>query len=464
MIGRGGGTPTVSTPIDAVTVKGGVERVIDSATGDIARTTTGFIEDAKYGVYFILDTDSATAGFVSGVSGSVGNYIARVTSVGATSRGRLIYGLGSGTSASVAVSLLSKNAIKANPSTSYRITFRAKYTDLISNTANFNVQEYGADGSRLVTNLSTSSGTSDGFVNVALSFTTNASTAYLLLVCGISSAGDGQIIDWDVMGSTLEQVSTITNSGSSPAQFYHKVTAVSSTDNIDQSQVVSDNTIRIGETVSSKIAQQFLPTKKNLTGFVVRHGTETGTFTGDITFTIEATTSNAPSGTALSTVTIPNATWKGITADTDYVVTLPTPLTLTVDGSTKYFIVATSSTLDDSNYSRFRIGAGNLYTNGLCLVFNASWVGVTNDLYFKTLYSKNTTNFTVSTDTETATITAPTPDGWANGTVIDFSDYSQAVTLAPGANDVYFSSNGPDTADGTVDPSLQATVGGVYVG
>ena len=32
-----------------VTVKGGVVRVIDSAAGDIARTTTGWIEDEKFG-------------------------------------------------------------------------------------------------------------------------------------------------------------------------------------------------------------------------------------------------------------------------------------------------------------------------------------------------------------------------------------------------------------------------------
>lgn len=75
---------------------------------------------------------------------------------------------------------------------------------------------------------------------------------------------------------------------------------------------------------------------------------------------------------------------------------------------------------------------------------------------FATLYSKNTTNFTVRTDTQKLSYTAPTVDGWPDGTVIDTATLGLTpLTLAAGANNIYYSSNGPATADGTVDPSLR---------
>jgi hypothetical protein len=81
------------------------------------------------------------------------------------------------------------------------------------------------------------------------------------------------------------------------------------------------------------------------------------------------------------------------------------------------------------------------------------------DMHFKTLYSENTTNFTVSTDTQTISVTAPTPDGWADGTVIDTADLGVTpLTLAPGVNNIYYSSNGALTADGETDESLQCII------
>jgi hypothetical protein len=94
------------------------------------------------------------------------------------------------------------------------------------------------------------------------------------------------------------------------------------------------------------------------------------------------------------------------------------------------------------------------------------WDLGTADLYFKTLYSKNTTNMTVRTDTETLSVTAPTVEGWENGTVIDSAIEQptfKGFTLAPGANTFYLSSNGSNLADGETDESLQVTVGGTYL-
>ena len=69
----------------------------------------------------------------------------------------------------------------------------------------------------------------------------------------------------------------------------------------------------------------------------------------------------------------------------------------------------------------------------------------------------------MSTDTQTVSVTAPTPDGWASGSFISLRDYgNQFLTLTPGVNNIYFSSNGPATADGTLDPSLQGIFDGDY--
>ena len=139
---------------------------------------------------------------------------------------------------------------------------------------------------------------------------------------------------------------------------------------------------------------------------------------------------------------------------------------MSIDGSTKYWVVIKTTTLDDANYIRLNAKAANAYAGGVVKYSNngTTWTADAKGFYFKTLYSKNTTNFTVSTDTETISVTAPTPDGWEDGTVIDTANLGVTpLTLAPGVNNVYYSSNGAATADGEVDPSLQATVGGVSV-
>ena len=59
--------PTNVTPAD-ITVKGGVERVIDSATGDIARTTNGWIEDEKYGFNFLASVGTSSAEFDTAIT------------------------------------------------------------------------------------------------------------------------------------------------------------------------------------------------------------------------------------------------------------------------------------------------------------------------------------------------------------------------------------------------------------
>jgi hypothetical protein len=200
-------------------------------------------------------------------------------------------------------------------------------------------------------------------------------------------------------------------------------------------------------------------TKKEQVGLIFRRSASVGTFTGDMVVSIQETTLGLPNGTIVASKPYTNAEWEALSTTEDTVALFNfTP----VIGNT-YAFIFTPSTQDASNYARIKANSG---TPNLRVRYNGSvWDATNGSPYFKTLYSKNTTNFTVSTDTESLTVTAPTTDGWANGTVIDTTDGTYGITpltLAPGANDVYYSSNGPATADGEVDPSLQATVSGTY--
>ena len=341
-------------------------------------------------------------------------------------------------------------------------------SDSANTTINIAARFYNSSLGRLSDfgSTSVSGSTLNTWLTTSATSTVPAGAAYVVVkfrVLASGADGTGRNATVACSNISLTQVSTITNSLPVTANYYPKGVAVTSTDNIDQSQVVSDNTNRLGDTGTVKNGQSFIPTKKNLTGFVIRRGNPTGTYTGDVTISIQTDNAGSPSGTDVGTpIVVSNATWNALTSDTDYTVNYPVTLTV----GTTYWIVVLSSITDASNYSRLSVQGTGTYANGKLRKFDgASWSDAsTNDLYFKTLYSKNTTNITVSTDTETVSVTAPTVDGWANGTVVDTQDIDNFVPLKlkPGTNNIYISSNGHDTVDGKVNPSLRMMLGGVY--
>jgi hypothetical protein len=448
-----GGSTTFITPL---TVKGGVVRVIDDATGDIARTTSGWIEDEKFGVYAIPIVDTSFE-FDTAVT-RTGEKTVKVSTTSTSGRGRATFGIDPNLTSDFAVSDVYKYGIPVKPSTAYKLTCYAKTDNAAADSVYLYTREINTAGARVGTQRSSNKLTGNNdWTKLEASFTTDANAAFIAIGMLNNIAGNISDAWFDVNSMTLEEVSTITNSGSSPSLLYPKFTAVSSTDNIDQSQVVADGVYTIGAVSTVYRAQQFIPTKKNLTGFSFKKQASTGTFTGTITMSIQADAADVPSGTALGTpVVLTNTAWDAITNDTEYTVSYP----LTLNTSLKYWIVYQSSTADDSNCVNVSRQVTGSYAGLSKFDTDAlSWSTSSSDYYFKTLYSKNTTNFTVSTDTQTVSVTAPTVDGWEDGTVVGFG---QSLTLAPGANDIYVSSNGPATADGTVDPSLQGILGGSY--
>ena len=429
-------------------IKGGVVRVIDSATGDIPRTTSGWIEDEKYGWRFNATTNAVSGEFDSSVK-RTGNFTLKLstTDTSGTTVARLIP-----VNAASTLPLTSKYAFPIKASTNYIFKCYAKTNNAASNAVFTILQTFASDGVTSTSNTSSKySGTNDWFL-ITLTFTTNASAVWGEVVLNNNVAGNISDAWFDVNSMTLEEVSTIT--APSASLLYPKVTAVTSNDNIDQSQVISSGALTFGDNgTRQSLAHNFVPTKKNDTGVIIRRRASTGTFTGNVTISLQATTLSLPNGSVLATVTIPNSTWEAITVATDYTV----PFNYTLTPGTTYSTVLESSTHDNSNHPNVE---GNAANSGLLKYNGSTWsADGTSALYFKTLYSKNTTNFTVRTDTQTMSVTAPTTNGWPDGTVIDTATLGIApLNLTAGVNNIYYSSNGPATADGTVDPSLQAII------
>lgn len=157
---------------------------------------------------------------------------------------------------------------------------------------------------------------------------------------------------------------------------------------IDQTQTSQNTALKVGEADATGkqnlIAQSFIAGKTPLKSVTLWKKANTGTFTGDVVVTIQADNAGAPSGTPLSTTTILNATYNGYSAESAFVVNLPSDLTLQL-GST-YWIVVDPSTSDNANYINLGYQNTDVYASGALKYRNATdgWVSVTGDLYFVT--------------------------------------------------------------------------------
>ena len=408
-----------------VTIKGGVIRVIDSATGDIAITAAGWIEDEKYAVRVMGVTGTMSAEFDSSVTRT--GRLTLLLSNDSTGKA-LLANYDSG--ATLALGVL-KYLYPVKPSTVYKLTVYSKTENAILNgTLAAGCHLHNSVGVRTSSNnIYTAAGTSSGFVKYTMTFTTGATDSYLNIILGTIFAGSANKVWYDWNSIALEEVSTITNPASVPALLYPKFTAVSSTNNIDTSldsagAAVNAYTppVAISEVASNR--QTFTPTKKlntSISIWPVAKGT------GDWTVTVHDS-----ANTLVGSATIANASLTNGAMNTFAILWAWT--------SGAYHFHVTSTVAD-----------GTVKCGTAADLETASYLSN---------YQKNTTNFTVRTDTEALSYTAPTVDGWANGTIINTSTVGGVtpLTLTAGVNNVYYSSNGSSTADSATDESLQGII------
>lgn len=161
----------------------------------------------------------------------------------------------------------------------------------------------------------------------------------------------------------------------------------------DQSQATQNTALKVGEadatTKNRRIAQSFVAGKTPIQSVKLWKKANTGTFVGDVVVSIQADNAGNPSGVSLASVTILNAVYNALTAETEFTATFASALTLTL-GST-YWIVVTPSTADNANYMNLGYQNTNVYASGLLKSYNTTdgHTAVTGDLYFVTVINPN---------------------------------------------------------------------------
>lgn len=159
---------------------------------------------------------------------------------------------------------------------------------------------------------------------------------------------------------------------------------------VDQSQTTSNSTITVGEanatTKHSILAQSFVPTVASIRGVKFWKIADTGTFTGSVKVSLQASTSGSPSASDLASFTITNAAWLKCTAAAEVAIQFTSQYESMVVGST-YWIVFTPSTSDNSNHPNIGANSAGGYASGILKYNNSTdgWVSISTSIaYFKT--------------------------------------------------------------------------------
>jgi len=176
------------SPLTAPT--GTTSRYVDGTSG--GSTTRG-----EFGVSATIDAGTVTVGFDTAVFHS-GTASIKVDVTDAAGRGRACIGSRTGTGTSLLVSELRQYAVQVLPNTAYNLDYWIKTLNIFGGTgAKIAIHEHDGAGVR---NTSYSApgvtGTAD-WAAKTLAFTTQASTAFLVLSCEIVTAGGAQTAWFD---------------------------------------------------------------------------------------------------------------------------------------------------------------------------------------------------------------------------------------------------------------------------
>ncbi len=370
---------------------------IDSATGDIWKTVNGWIEDEKYGCWIQVSANNTSAEFDTAVIRTWTKTL-KLSSTNTTGNALVHLGYPWNLVASISVADMYKYSIPLKASTKYRLSFYAKTTNVGASWVYSYITTYNTSWTRVQLLASNKlSGTND-WTRLVTNFTSAASDAFCSIALRNEIAGTISDAWFDINSMTLEEVvEPVANSLTSSSPSLVSFTAVGSTDNIDQSQLTQNTQLWVWSWawVQVRRSQSFTPTKSKHTWVVLYKWTNTWTPTGN--FKVDVVTNNAgsPSTTILATQTIALATYNAL-ALWEFTVNLPCNLT----AWTLYHYVI-SNTATEAWTNNFGILANSAwgYTWGdqrTSLDWAAWTVTWTNDLYFKTLYYKPTTNFKAS--------------------------------------------------------------------
>lgn len=253
-------------------IKGGLLLNIDKAAGDTAKTSSGFIEDEKYGVYAFQSAAGWSAEFDSNVK-RTGKHTLKISTTSTAGRVEVIFGYNSTPANPGLIERLYKYAIPVKNSTKYKLSLYIKTNNAVGDY--FQISQYGITGTRLAqTNTNYSSGTTDWTLYTS-TITTNASAAFFVISIRNNTAGNVSDVWADLNSMTLDEIlENTTYTGSISEKIRPTLQAITTTDNIDQSLDTAEaypNTYALTNAINEGAThiQTFTPTKKYITRIAV---------------------------------------------------------------------------------------------------------------------------------------------------------------------------------------------------
>ena len=417
--------PTITAT--QLTSKGWLLKCIDSATGDIARTTSGWIEDEKYWLNFILWVASASTKFDSEVK-RTWKFTLKISS-NENWRWRVLFWVDA--TQSVSTSQLEKYWIPCKANTKYILKCYVK-TQWATD-RNIKISSYNTSKIRQTETTSNSLNWTNEWTLLTTTTTTWANSAYLAITFIQSSTWSISDAWFDINSMTLEEVvETTNNTLTSKSPAIQSLTANGTYDNIDQSQILSTGWYWLWTPIAVYEYQQFIPTKNKLTSIVFKKDSTIWTYTWNVRLRILWDTTDNPNSTIYSEYTITNAIINSYSDNTDITVNLPCNLT----AWNKYWIEWYSTTTDVSNNIRIKANSTSVYS--WLSKYSADWITLSNnswDLYFKTLYYKPCTNLKASLNWDIIDLSADS-DWFLDWSVIDLENWKYSfVTKTTDWND-----------------------------
>ena len=366
---------------------------IDSATGDIAQTASGWIENEKFWFNAREFATSTSAEFDSAVT-RTGRLTLKLSTLDATWRIRCFPAPQSNYSTAATNLTYSHYYIPCKGSTKYRYSIWIKTNNVAASSTFARFTQLNSSGTSVATTTTTLiSGTTD-WTRYSGDFTSTATSVFIWFEMSTDVAWNIWDAWFDVNSMTLEEViEPVANSLVTPSPSLVSLTAVGSTDNIDTSldpTFAAANTYTpptaISETATNK--QTFVPTKSKMTRIWV-YPVAKGT--GDWTVTIHDS-----SDVVQGTITIANASL--------------------TNGAVNYFNVPCNLTTGASYH--FHVTS----TVADWTVRVATSADLETVSYIQNYY-KPTTNFKASQNNSTVSISAD-EDGFRDDWVINLSTWT----------------------------------------
>lgn len=334
-----------------------------------------------------------------------------------------------------------KYYVPIKSSTKYRYSAWVKTNNAAVDAVWLSSNQYDSDGATLSESILSPklSGTND-WKYLYVDFTSNANAAYFNII--LSHYVAGNIADAWFDEVKLEEIVENTGyTGTEPTALLSTITAVSSTNNIDQSKSGGDTDAT--STTTYWRSQQFIPSRKYLSGVLVQLK-KTGAPTGNLVISIESDSSNSPDGVLLSHYQLDVATLT--TSFVEY--TIPLNCILTVGA--KYFIVFKRPSADGvTNFINLRYLAGTFTdysSNGA-----GAWTpnnGIQYDV--RTTFAQNTVGATIVCNGDKIDLTTDA-DGILDGVVIDLDagkyKYNSGVLYSTIPTNAYKFANSVYSAD-----------------